>query len=76
MKKLILCEGQNDSIFLGKLFTELDIPQTKIFDQKIIDKLKQLRHADAVEIMREKGLSRLYILDENGFPEGILSTQL
>lgn len=32
MKKLILCEGQNDSIFLGKLFTELDIPQTKIFD--------------------------------------------
>ena len=28
---------------------------------------------EAVAIMREKGLGRLYVLDENGFPEGALS---
>jgi len=52
MKKIIFCEGQNDSIFFDKLFTELDIHQTKIFDQKTSDILKRLKHAETIEINR------------------------
>ena len=52
MKKIIFCEGQNDSIFFDKLFTELDIHQAKIFDQKTRDGLTKLKHAETTEMNR------------------------
>ncbi len=54
MKKLILCEGKRDSIFLNKLFAKLNVDPTsiKIFDQDERNKKDNIRYAETVELRR------------------------
>jgi len=52
MKEIIFCEGSHDSLFLKKMFDELNIKNYKIFDQNTRDKLKNVKDAETKEINR------------------------
>src|SRR3989344_1071670 len=48
MKKIIICEGKYDGVFMQKLMARLGVPESKIkvFSQENID-LKQKKHAES-----------------------------
>lgn len=57
MKKLILCEGKHDGIFLKKLFPKINIPvsDVRVYDQETRSKLKDLRNAETNELNKFSG---------------------
>ncbi|OQX18579.1 MAG: hypothetical protein BWK75_06510 [Candidatus Altiarchaeales archaeon A3] len=53
MKKMIFCEGKNDSIFLKKLYDEvIKNEKISVFDQNTCNKLKNVKDAETKEINR------------------------
>ncbi len=55
MKKLIICEGKNDSVFLKHICQKLGLifeKEMRIFDQTTRDTLPTLKHAEHVEFNR------------------------
>lgn len=51
MKKIIFCEGKNDSIFLKKLFHKIKIP-VRIFDQQTNKRKNELKYAETNEFRK------------------------
>ncbi len=51
MKKIIFCEGKNDSMFLTKLLDKITKnKEISVFDQNTRDKLKNLKNAETTKI--------------------------
>jgi len=49
MKKLIICEGKHDNIFMDKLSIRLNVKdKTKIFRQEECSRLRQKNHAETI----------------------------
>ncbi len=50
MKRIIICEGHYDRIFIENLLSKLNIDKDKIkfFDQETKDNLKELKHAESI----------------------------
>ena len=51
MKRLIMCEGKHDSLFIGKICSNLNMPEPKIFDQ-LNAKETSSQDAETVEFRR------------------------
>ncbi len=70
MKKLIICEGQHDSLFLEEMCNKLKVPKlkVKVFDQRNNDKLKQKKDAETRELSRffEKSNPNIILVKSEG----------
>lgn len=75
MKKLIICEGQNDSLFLEQICDKLNVPKPKIFDQRTNEKLKQLKDIETVELRRffeKSNPNKILVKSEAGKDKAIM----
>lgn len=69
MKKLVICEGKNDSFLLQNICSILNLSPLKVFDQNTRDNLQDIKNAETRELRRfleKSNMNRILIKSEVG----------